>query len=58
MPIMISDFYTIRSTIVKIVDVETIRQRRNSDTDSNDLHRVIIDEWEELEAISSSKLIT
>jgi len=50
---MISDFYiminlhTIRSTIDKSVNVETIRQRRNSDTDSNDnfyLHRVIVNE--------------
>ncbi|KAG4090016.1 hypothetical protein H8356DRAFT_1366497 [Neocallimastix lanati (nom. inval.)] len=38
-----------------------IRQRRNSDTDSNDNfhpHGVIFDEWEELEAFSSSNLIT
>ena len=66
-PIIISDFYTminlytIRRTIIKSVDVETIGQRRNFDTDLNDnfyLHGVIINEWEELEAISSSKLIT
>ncbi|KAG4100867.1 hypothetical protein H8356DRAFT_1385490 [Neocallimastix lanati (nom. inval.)] len=67
MPIVIGDFYTmidlysVRPTVVKSVDVVTIRQRRNSDTDSNDNfhpHGVIFDEWEELEAISSSNLIT
>ncbi|KAG4083250.1 hypothetical protein H8356DRAFT_1382087 [Neocallimastix lanati (nom. inval.)] len=57
-----TDFYTkiILHTIVKSVVVETMRQRRNSDTDSNDNfypHGVIINEWEELETISSSKLI-
>ena len=62
MPIRISDFYTminlncIRPTLVKSDDVETIKQRRNSDTDLNDNfypHGVIIDEWEELKVISS-----
>ena len=39
MPIMISDFYTIvkfytiRPTIVKNVDIEKIRQKRNSGTE-------------------------
>jgi len=66
MPIVIFDFYkmidlySIRSTVVKSVDVETIRQRSNSDTDSNDNNTqgVIIDEWEELDALLSSPLIT
>jgi len=49
----ISDFYTminlytIIPTVVKSVNIETIRQRRNCDTYSNDniyLHGVIIDE--------------
>jgi len=66
MPIVISDFYTIinlytiRPTVVKSVGVETIRQRRNSNTDSNDnfySHGVTIDEWEELGTISFWKLI-
>jgi len=55
-----SILYTIRPTVVKSVEVETINQRRNSDTDSNDnfnSHGVIIDDWEELEAISYKKLI-
>jgi len=39
MPIVINDFYTMinlyttRPTVVKIIDVETIRQRGNSDTE-------------------------
>ena len=66
MPIVIGDFYTmidlysVRPTVVKSVDVVTIRQRSNSNTNSNDnnIQGVIFDEWEELEAISSSNLIT
>ena len=56
MSIVISNFYTIinlytiRPFVVKRVQTEMIRQRRNSDTDSNDNfylhgHGVIIDEW-------------
>ena len=64
MPIVSSDFYTlidrytIRPTVARSVDVETIRHRRNSDTNSNDNNpqEVIFDEWEELEAFSSSHL--
>jgi len=63
MPIVIGDFYklidhyTIRPTVAESVDVVTIRQRRNSDTDSNDsLFGVIIDEWEELEVLSPNLL--
>ena len=63
MPFVIGNFYiiinlyNIRSTVVKSVDIEMIRQRRNSDTNSNDNfypHSVII---EELKAISFLKLI-
>jgi hypothetical protein len=53
-------FVIIRSIDVKNDDIETIRERRNSDIDSNDyfyIHVIIINEWEELEAISSLKLI-
>ena len=66
MPIVTSDFfrlidqYTIRPTVTRSVDVVPIRHRRNSDTTSNgrpNQRGVIIEEWEELEAISSS-LIT
>jgi hypothetical protein len=63
MPIVIGDFYklidqyTIRPTVAESVDVVTIRQRRNSDTDSNDRSPgVIIDEWEELEVLSPNSL--
>ena len=50
------DLHTIRPTVVRSVDVETIRQRSISDMDSNDsldVQGVIIDEWEELEELSS-----
>jgi len=66
MPIMIRGLYTtinlftIKLTVVKRVDIETIRQRKSSDTDSNNYfysHGVITDEWEELENIFFSKLI-
>jgi len=66
MPIVIRDFYiminlySFRPTVVKSIGIETIRQRRYSDTDSNDNfypHGVIINKWEELKAISTSKLI-
>jgi len=63
MPIVIGDFYklidqyTIRPTVAESVDVVTIRQRRNSDTDSNDSSSgFIIDEWEELEVLSPNSL--
>ena len=67
MLIVISDFYkvidqyTIRPTVAESVDVVTIRQRRNSDTNWNDSSSGdIIDEWEELEKelkILSSNLL-
>jgi len=66
MPIMIRGLYTtinlftIKLTVVKRVDIETIRQRKSSDTDSNNYfysHGVITDEWEELENIFFTKLI-
>jgi len=55
------NLYSVRPTVVKSVNVVTIRQRRNSDIDSNGNfhpHGVIFDEWEGLEAISSSNLKT
>lgn len=66
MPIVNCDFFamidlhSIRPTVVKSVDVVMIRQRRNSDTDSNDNNTqgVMFEEWEELEALSSSPLTT
>ena len=66
MPIMFRNFYaiinlyTIRPTVAKNINVETIRQHRNFDTDSDDNfypNRIIIYEWEYLEAIASSKFI-
>ena len=53
------NLYSIGPTVVKSVDVETIRHRRNSDTESNDntSRSVIFEEWEELEAISASVLL-
>jgi len=51
----------IRSTFVNSVDIVTIKQKRNSDAYSNDsfyLHEAIIDEWEKLEILLSSKFIT
>ena len=53
------NLYSLESTVVKSVDVETIRHRRNSDTKSNDntSRSVIFEEWEELEAISESVLL-
>ena len=50
------NLYSIGPTVVKSVDVETIR---NSDTESNDntSRSVIFEEWEELEAISASVLL-
>jgi len=42
MPFVTNDFYTIinlypiRPIVVKSIDIETIRQRRNSDTNLND----------------------
>ena len=63
MPIVIGDFYklidqyTIRPTVAESVDVVTIRQRRNSDTDSNDNPSgVITDKWKELEVLSPNLL--
>lgn len=65
-PIVISDFYTIiklytiKPTVFKSVDDDMIKQRRNSNTDSNDNfypYGVLMDEWEELGVISSSKII-
>ena len=52
------NLYSIGPT-VKSVDVETIRHKRNSDTESNDntSRSVIFEEWEELEAISASVLL-
>jgi len=64
MPIVINYFYemnnlySIGSTVVMSVDVEPIRQRRNSDTILNNIfffnpYGVLLsNEWEELEAIS------
>jgi hypothetical protein len=55
------NLHTIRPTALKSVDDKTIKQRRNSDTDLNDIfypHGVIIDEWVELEAISFLKFIS
>jgi len=57
------DLYIIRPTVIRSFNVETIKQRRNSNIDSNDNfffhpYGVIIDEWEELETISFLKLIT
>jgi len=40
------NLYTIRPTVVKSVDIETIKQKKNSDVDSNDNinpYEVIID---------------
>ena len=58
---LLFNLYSIRPTVVKSVDVETIRQGRiySSDTDSNilDYRPVIFDEWEKLEEISSSTLM-
>jgi len=53
------NLYSIGPTVVKNVDVETIRHRRNSDTESNDntSRSVIFEEWEELEAILASVLL-
>jgi len=53
------NLYSIGPTVVKSIDVETIRHRRNSDTESNDntSRSVIFEEWEELEAISTSVLL-
>jgi len=53
------NLYSIGPTVVKSVDVETIRHRRNSDTESNDntSRSVIFEEWEELEAISALVLL-
>jgi len=55
------NLYTIRLTAVKSVKFETIRKRRNSESDSNDNfypHGVFINEQEELEVIWSSKITT
>jgi hypothetical protein len=52
--------YIIRATVVRRVDVETISQRRNYDSDLSDNfypYGVIIIELEELEVISFSKFI-
>ena len=55
---LLFNLYSIGPTVVKSVDVETIRQGRNypSDTDSiNTVYRpVIIEEWEKLDEIASS----
>ena len=58
------DQYSIRPLVTKNVDVVPIRQRRNSDTDSNgscssNSNGVIIDEWEvlDIEVTSSSLLV-
>ena len=48
-----SSWCIIRSIVSESVDIVTIRQRRNSDTDSNDNSSgIIIDEWKELEVLS------
>jgi len=50
----ILNLYKIRQIVVKSLNVKTIKQRKNSDTASNnDFYpfEVIIDEWEEIEAI-------
>jgi len=70
MPIVTSGFcrlidqYSIRPLVTKGIDVVPIRQRRNSDTDSNgscssNSNGVIIDEWEvlDIEVTSSSLLV-
>ena len=70
MPIVINDFnitinlYTIRPTVVKSVEIETIQQKKirffnaNQNSNNNNINSqgAIIDEWEELEALSSSTL--
>ena len=64
MPIVSRSFYSminkysIGPTVVKSVDVETIRHRSNSDTETNDNPPVgvIFEEWEELQDIATSAL--
>ena len=50
--------YSIGPTVVKSVDVEPIRHRSNSDTETNDNPPigVIFEEWEELQDIATSAL--
>eukprot|EP00833_Pecoramyces_ruminatium_P008860 jgi/Orpsp1_1/1182892/evm.model.c7180000083093.1 len=62
---LMMEWYNIRPTVAKSVDVEMIRHgfsppsRRASDTESNDnsSNGVIFEEWEKLEASISSKLL-
>ncbi len=64
MPIVSRSFYSminkysIGPIVVKSVDVEPIRHRYNSDTETNDnpLNGVIFEEWEELKDIASSAI--
>jgi len=55
------DEYSIGPTVVKSVDVETIRQGRIFPSDTDLIitvnRPVIIDEWEKLDNIASSSLI-
>ena len=52
------NLYSIGPTVVKSVDVEPIRHRSNSDTETNDSTPIgpIFEEWEELQDIASSAL--